>query len=186
MRELFLFLHRIFVSILVTVLLYNIKNTARSRYKILNIASTIIRNLPITFYISMIVFIVYWWIMFERAGIKGWFSVIPFVNLWKICEVIYGAGWKMFILLIIFFVVPFIPMGGLITLLLMAFLPYRVCQAYGKDDGLSVAITYLLFLGSIAMIFTSLARFNQVPLIIMLIYQCVCFNNYKGPVKDFI
>ena len=148
--------------------------------------SAIISNLPITFYLFIICFIVYWWVMFERAGIQGWFSLIPFVNLWKICEVIYGAGWKMFLLLIIFFVVPIIPFGALITLLLIAFLPYRVCQAYGKDDGLSVAITYLLFFSSIALVFTSLAKFNQIPTIIMLIYQGVCFNNYKGPVKDFL
>ena len=137
-------------------------------------------------YIFIICSIAYWWILFERAGIQGWFSLIPFVNLWKICEVLYGAGWKMFLLLIIFFVAPFIPFGALITLILMAFLPYRVCQAYGKDDGLSVGITYLLFLGSIALAFTSLAKITQLPTIIMMIYQCVCFTDYKGPVKDFL
>ena len=148
--------------------------------------SAIISNIPITFYIFIICFIAYWWVMFERAGIQGWFIVIPFVNLWKICEVIYGAGWKMFLFLIIFFVVPFIPFGGLITLLLVAFLPYRVCQAYGEDKGLGVAITYLLFLGSIALSVTSLASFSQILTIIMMIYQGVCFKNYKGPVKDFL
>ncbi len=138
------------------------------------------------FYISIICYLVFWWVMFERAGIQGWFSLIPFVNLWKMCEVIYGAGWKMFLLLIIFFVVPFIPFGIFITLLLMAFLPYRICQAYGKDDGVSVGITYLLFFGSIALAFTSLAKLNQVPIIMMLIYQGICFKDYKGPVKDFL
>ncbi len=41
-----------------------------------------------------------YWFLFVKAGEPGWMSIIPFLNLYKMFEMVYGNGWKMFLLLV--------------------------------------------------------------------------------------
>jgi len=41
------------------------------------------------------------WSIFKKAGIEGWWSVIPFANAYKFCEITWGNG--------LFFILLFIP-----------------------------------------------------------------------------
>lgn len=133
--------------------------------------------------VFLIVSIVYWWRMFEKAGIAGWYSLIPFVNGWQIFNVIYNAGWKMLLMLVFLF----IPIGGpFIVLIWLAILPYRICQAYGKDDAISVTISYIPLACSVAFSFIGLRDFVQIPIMFTMAYQYFTFEQYKGPVKDFV
>lgn len=51
------------------------------------------------------------WKVFEKAGLKGWMSLIPFYSSYKEFELVYGDGWKFLLLLIpfanIFFAIKF-------------------------------------------------------------------------------
>lgn len=80
-----------------------------------------------------------WWRLFVKAGQAGWYILIPFLNLWKISEVVYGAGWK--------FILWIIPVVNIVALAL----PYRLCQAYGKTDIATVVMMYIPLVNIYAM-----------------------------------
>lgn len=43
------------------------------------------------------------WLLFKKAGLHGWASIVPFYNVYTYFKLIYGNGWKMFLLLIPFY-----------------------------------------------------------------------------------
>ena len=40
------------------------------------------------------------WFIYVKMGRQGWEGIVPFYNLYVLCEVLYGAGWKMLLCLI--------------------------------------------------------------------------------------
>lgn len=81
------------------------------------------------------------WKMFEKAGTDGWPAIIPFYNLYKLCEVTMGNPWY-WVRLAVFF----IPIVGWIAGI---YFLYQMCKAtalaYGKPEGW--AFGYLLLSG---------------------------------------
>lgn len=51
-------------------------------------------------FISLVT-IVAWWCIFKKAGYKGWYAIVPFLNVYIFCEMTLGSGW-----LILFMLVP--------------------------------------------------------------------------------
>ncbi len=61
------------------------------------------------------------WFLFVKANEPGWMSIIPILNVWKLYEIVYGAGWKCLLLLV-----------PILNIAVLFMLPFRLCQAYGK------------------------------------------------------
>lgn len=43
------------------------------------------------------------WLIFEKAGYKGWYAIIPIYNIYILCKIVFGNGWLLAFLLIPFF-----------------------------------------------------------------------------------
>ena len=72
------------------------------------------------------------WRIFDKAGETPWYSLIPILNMWKLYEITYGAGWKCFLVLI--------PFVGYFVPLIQAF---RLGQAFGKGTGFNIGLVLL-------------------------------------------
>ncbi len=42
---------------------------------------------------SLIIPIIAYWKLFKKAGIPGWYSIVPLVNAYQICKMALGNGW---------------------------------------------------------------------------------------------
>lgn len=77
------------------------------------------------------------WKLFEKAGLKGWYSLIPIYNTYCMFKITFGQGW-----LILFLIIPF--MGMIIYMVSNVYLGKR----FGKGKlfclGLSV-LPHLFF-----------------------------------------
>jgi len=43
------------------------------------------------------------WRLFQKMGAEGWESIVPVYNTYVLFKILYGSGWKMFLLLIPFY-----------------------------------------------------------------------------------
>ncbi len=50
--------------------------------------------------VILIIMIVGYGKMFQKAGYAWWLSIIPIVNVWVLCKMAFRSGWYMFLLLI--------------------------------------------------------------------------------------
>jgi len=50
--------------------------------------------------IILIVTVVSDWMVYKKMGREGWESIVPFYNMYVLCEELYGSGWKFLLLLI--------------------------------------------------------------------------------------
>ena len=79
-----------------------------------------------------IISIVSFWKMFEKAGDKGWKSIVPFYNTYTLFKVGGYNGW-MFLLLLI-------PIVNIVILLLLAL---RIAERFGKSTLFAVIAIFL-------------------------------------------
>ena len=91
--------------------------------------------------IVVILAIVAEWKIFTKAGEPGWYSLIPFLREYKLCEIIDGKGIKFLLFLI--------PIVGTIYEIILCF---RMAKAYGKGAGFGFGLLllpniFLLILG---------------------------------------
>ena len=71
------------------------------------------------------------WKMFEKAGLPGWYALIPFYNIYKLCEITIGNGW--YFLRLLWACIPFV---GWIVALYYAFkIGEATAKSYGQDQG---------------------------------------------------
>ena len=69
------------------------------------------------------------WKIFVKAGIPGWWSIIPFANWYKMFELFWAKGKGfMFILL-------FVPIANIIISIMLYF---KMAKSFGKDGGFAV------------------------------------------------
>lgn len=84
--------------------------------------------------------IIVMWKVFTKAGKKGWYSIIPFLNTYTMCEIAGIKGW-------LGIVVPFagiIPIvGGLAVLAFTIYMQYCLAKVFGKDTGFAVGLILL-------------------------------------------
>ena len=72
------------------------------------------------------------WKIFTKAGQKGWYSLIPFLREYKLCEIIDGKGIKFLLLLI--------PVVNVIYDIILSF---RMAKAFGKGTGFGFGLLFL-------------------------------------------
>ena len=72
------------------------------------------------------------WKIFKKAGQKGWYSLIPILREYKICEIVDGNGIKFLLLCI--------PFVSCIYGILLCF---RMAKAYGKGTGFGFGLLFL-------------------------------------------
>lgn len=85
--------------------------------------------------------IVCYWRVFEKAGVPGWKSLIPFYNTYVLCDLLWGEGLKMFL-----FLIPIANIYFNIKLYL------SFAKAFGKSVGFGVGLIFLhpIFVGILA------------------------------------
>ena len=72
----------------------------------------------------VVVFLVAYWKIFEKAGKPGWASLIPIYNIYVMCEIVWPKGPILPCILL------FVPIVNIIYLLMFIF---RLAKAFGKD-----------------------------------------------------
>lgn len=72
--------------------------------------------------ISLVLLILSWWRLFEKAGEPGFKAIIPIYNFYILCKIIYGNGWYMLIVFIPFVNVLF----GMYTM-------FNLAKVFGQD-----------------------------------------------------
>ncbi|KIR01659.1 hypothetical protein P261_00473 [Lachnospiraceae bacterium TWA4] len=82
--------------------------------------------------IVLILMIIAYWKMFQKAGHAGWLSLIPFVNVWVTFKIGFGSGWYMFTLLI-----PFV------NLIAVIMLYYKISKKFGYSELFTLGLLFL-------------------------------------------
>lgn len=87
-----------------------------------------------------IFFIIVMWKVFTKAGKKGWYSLIPFLNTYTMGEIAGIKGW-MAIVIPFASIIPIV--GGLAVLAFAIYEMYCLAKVFGKDTGFTVGLVLL-------------------------------------------
>lgn len=79
----------------------------------------------------VVVTLVGMWKVFEKAGKPGWACIVPFYNLYCLCDMAMGKGWL--------FLLIFVPCANLIIMIMMYF---KLVQAFGKGVGFFIGMLF--------------------------------------------
>lgn len=85
-----------------------------------------------TFLACLVLAIVAEWMIFMKAGEKGWKSLIPIYNTYTLVRIADGNGWKFLLLL-----VPFV------NIVYMILLNVRLAKSFGKGTGFALGLVLL-------------------------------------------
>jgi hypothetical protein len=83
--------------------------------------------------LALVLTVIAFWKIFTKAGKPGWAALVPFYNLWVLCEVSGRPGWWMVLLLI-----PFVNIVAAIIL------GIDLAQRFGKGPVFGVILNFLL------------------------------------------
>ena len=120
-------------------------------------ASTGASMLTLVFELAIAVLaVVAMWVLFQKAGREGWKSIIPFYNAWVEFDIVYGAGWKMFLLLV-----------PLLNIALSIMFRYRIAQVYGRSTAFAICNIFFSPITDLIMAFDGK-------------------SNYQGPCSSFM
>lgn len=72
------------------------------------------------------------WKIFEKAGVPGWTSLIPFYSQYKLAQLVFGNGW--------IFLLAIIPCVGFIYNIVFCI---KLAKAYGKGVGFGIGLILL-------------------------------------------
>lgn len=81
----------------------------------------------------IIIYIVAWWKVYEKAGQPGWAAIIPFYNLYVLMQIAGRPGW--------WFILYLIPLVNIVVSLLVAI---DLGKSFGKDTVFSVLLLWLM------------------------------------------
>ncbi len=97
------------------------------------------------------------WFLFFKADEAGWKCIVPFLNIYVLFKIVYGNGWKMFLLLV-----------PILNIVVAFALNIRMAQVFGKSTlyGIGMCVP-----GLSTVLYLILA-FGQ--------------STYRGPVYSFI
>lgn len=79
------------------------------------------------------------WKLFNKAGEKGWKSIIPIYNLVTLFKISGLSPWL--ILAFLAMIIPFV--GFIVCIALNAVLAYKLAKSFGKDGGWAVGLYFL-------------------------------------------
>ncbi|TXH26658.1 MAG: signal peptidase I [Elusimicrobia bacterium] len=74
------------------------------------------------------------WRVFVKAGRPGWASLVPFYNLYVLCEIVSWPGWYL-----VFFLIP------IVNIIFMFLLYFKLSKAFGQGLGFAVGLVLLPF-----------------------------------------
>ena len=83
------------------------------------------------------------WIIFRKAGRKGWECIIPFYNLYVMLLIVGLPGWWVFVWIVVA-IIPVI--GGVCNFAFGIYLAYRLAQRFGKGVGFTLGMIFLPFI----------------------------------------
>ncbi|MHC4355951.1 MAG: DUF5684 domain-containing protein, partial [Planctomycetota bacterium] len=91
-----------------------------------------------------VVYIITWWIVYEKAGYPGWAAIVPFYNVWVLAEIAGYSGWLGLLMCFSGFI-PYI--GGLIGFIVSIIISIGVAKAFGRGVlfGLGLAFLPMIF-----------------------------------------
>lgn len=72
------------------------------------------------------------WKIFEKAGVAGWMSIIPFVNLYQLFKIAWGNGWL--------FLLELIPIVNIVVLILLY---VKLARAFEQPGVFAVGLIFL-------------------------------------------
>ncbi len=85
----------------------------------------------VVFYVIMsfmiILMIMIYWKIFKKAGMKGWYFLIPIYNVYILTKIAFGKG--------IYLLLMFIPIANLVFVVMLW---YKLAKAFGKSNGFAV------------------------------------------------
>ena len=75
------------------------------------------------------------WKLFEKAGVEGWKSIIPFYNLYCYFQLAWGNGWVFLLLLV-----------PIVNFVIAIMVNVRLARAFGKGPGFAIGLIFLSFI----------------------------------------
>lgn len=81
------------------------------------------------------------WMVFEKAGQKGWKAIIPFYNIWVLLEVVGRPTWWFFL-----FLLAFIPIVNLVALVMLVIVYHDLAVSFGHGWGFALGLIFLSFI----------------------------------------
>lgn len=82
------------------------------------------------------------WKIYEKAGVPGWGSLIPFYNAYLLYKITWGNGW--YFLLNLLVIIPFA--GPIVVLVITIITEYKLAQAFGQGAGFTVGLVLLPYI----------------------------------------
>jgi len=98
--------------------------------------------LIIFFFALVIILIVSYWKIFTKAGKPGWAALIPIYNTVVLAEIAGQPWWYGLMPLLAF--IPYV--GGIVVLIFMILIEYKLALAFGKDTAFVVGLILLPFI----------------------------------------
>ena len=90
--------------------------------------------------------IVAYWMIFQKAGKPGWAAIIPIYNIIVLCEIVGRPAWWFILLLI--------PFVNIVILIILA---VDLSKSFGKGVGFAVGIIFLSYIFILILAFGSAA-----------------------------
>lgn len=84
--------------------------------------------------IITILIIIGWWKMFTKAGVPGWHSIIPFLDIYDLTKIAMKDNVVLFTVL------------GIIFPVVLIYTYIKLAKAFGKGTGYGVALFFLGFI----------------------------------------
>lgn len=84
------------------------------------------------------------WRLFEKAGIEGWWAIIPFANSYQAFKLFCGNGWLFLLMLI-----PYV------NIAVSIYYAYMLCKSFGHGVGFTIGLIFL------SPIFKGILAFNK-------------------------
>jgi hypothetical protein len=76
--------------------------------------------------------LVAFWKVFEKAGRPGWQAIVPFYNLYVLCQIVGWPGWYL-----VFFLIP------LVNMVMTVVLQFKVAGVFKKGVGFAIGLILL-------------------------------------------
>jgi len=83
----------------------------------------------------IVILIISWWKIFEKAGQEGWKAIIPFYNIYVLLKIVGKPGWWLLLMLI-----PFV------NYIFIIWTYNMLSKSFGKDEAFTVGLVLLGFI----------------------------------------
>lgn len=89
----------------------------------------------LAFLFFIVIVIVAYWKIYEKAGQAGWAAIIPFYNLYVLLKIVGKPGWWLLL-----FLIPFV------NIIIAIWITNLLSKSFGKDEGFTIGLLLLGFI----------------------------------------